>query len=119
MISKQELITPEFLFCEIPIKDNTFNDNRIWIYSVKSLSLIEFINVDDLVDFNFPTAKYRFEYQNSDGNIEDYFAVFTQNNCEYTGNDADQIMQKSWKFLSDYLRWEDGNIDESDNIILN
>jgi hypothetical protein len=37
--------------CEIPIKDGSQHDDRIWITA--SLSLIEFIYVDDFDDFSF------------------------------------------------------------------
>lgn len=110
-MEKFNFTTPEFLFCEIPVKNGTQNDSRIWVYSVKSSSLIEFINVDEFTDFQFKGKQERFEYENSDGFIENYFAVFTQNNCEFTDNNPDEILKKAWKFLENYLIWEDENID--------
>lgn len=93
-MEKFNYTTPDFLFCELPIKDNSQNDNRIWIYSTKSLSLIEFINVDEFIDFQFTGKQDRFEYENIDGFIENYFAVFTQNNCEFTDKNPDEILKK-------------------------
>jgi hypothetical protein len=52
-MGKLEFEKPEFLFCEIPIKDGSDDDDRLWIYHLDSLSLIEFINVDDFTDFQF------------------------------------------------------------------
>ncbi|WNM19293.1 hypothetical protein [Flavobacterium capsici] len=112
-MEKFDFKRPEFLFCEIPIKNGTQNDDRIWIYSLESLSLIEFILVDDFVDFQFTGKQERFEYEDNEGYIENWFGVYVQNNCEATNNNPDEILKKAWKFLEDYLRWEDTNIEEN------
>jgi hypothetical protein len=96
-----EFTKPEFLFCEIPIKDGSQNDDRIWIYHTESLSLIEFIYVDDFVDFKFNGKQDRFEYMG-----ENWFGVFVQDNCEVTEQDADQVLKKAWKYLEDYFKWD-------------
>lgn len=101
-MKKFEFNQPEFLFCEIVKKDDSQNDGRIWIYHRKSLSLIEFVNVDDFKDFQFEGKQDRFEYQD-----ENWFGVFVQNNCEETDNDADEVLKKAWKYLEDYFIWED------------
>jgi hypothetical protein len=93
---------PEFLFCEIPMKDGSQNDDRIWIYHLDSLSLIEFINVDDFEDFEFVGKQDRFEYME-----ENWFGVFVQNNCGVTEQDADQVLKKAWKYLEEYFDWEE------------
>lgn len=93
---------PEFLFCEIVIKDDSQNDDRIWIYHRPSLSLMEFVNVDNFVDFQFEGKQDRFEYQN-----ENWFGVFVQNNCEVTENNADEILKNAWNYLESYFIWED------------
>ena len=38
-MKKFDFIKPEFLMCEIPIKDGSQHDDRLWIYHLKSLSL--------------------------------------------------------------------------------
>ncbi|MBF03240.1 MAG: hypothetical protein CMP76_08085 [Flavobacterium sp.] len=48
---KIEFFQPEFFLCEIPIKNNTFHDHRLWVYHRLSLSLIEFVNVDEFKDY--------------------------------------------------------------------
>jgi len=57
---------PKFLLCEIPIKNGSQNDNRLWVYHRLSLSLIEFVNVDDYKDFQFKGTQERFEFENID-----------------------------------------------------
>jgi len=104
-MEKFEYTQPEFLFCEIPIKDKSINDDRIWIYHRLSLSLIEFICVDDFNDFQFKGKQDRFEYLD-----ENWFGVFVQNNCEVTENSDKEVMKKAWRFLENYLIWEDSNI---------
>lgn len=98
---------PDFLLCEIPVKDGTLNDNRLWVYHRLSLSLIEFVNVDDFKDFQFKGTQERFEYENINGLIENWFGIFVQNNCEATDNNPNQILQNAWEFLKDYFNWED------------
>ena len=67
-----------------------------------SLSLIEFINVDDFDDFHFSGKQDRFEYLD-----ENWFGVFVQNNCEDTDNNEDDILKRAWKYLEESFIWED------------
>jgi hypothetical protein len=106
-MGKLEFEKPEFLFCEIPIKDGSDDDDRLWIYHLDSLSLIEFINVDDFTDFQFTGKQDRFEYLD-----ENWFGVYVQNNCESTNQNADQVLKKAWKFLEEYFDWEEEQEDE-------
>jgi hypothetical protein len=106
-MNKLEFEKPEFLFCEIPIKDGSDEDDRLWIYHLESLSLIEFINVDDFTDFQFIGKQDRFEYLD-----ENWFGVYVQNNCESTNQNADQVLKKAWKFLEEYFDWEEEQEDE-------
>lgn len=101
-MSKFNYTQPEFFFCEIPIKDGTQNDDRIWVYHRLSLSLIEFINVDHFSDFQFKGIQDRFEYLD-----ENWFGVFVQNNCEVTDFNPNQVLKKAWRYLENYFMWED------------
>ena len=106
-MKKFDFIKPEFLMCEIPIKDGSQHDDRLWIYHLKSLSLIEFIYVDDLADFQFTGKQDRFEYLD-----ENWFGVFVQNNCEVTEQDADQVLKNAWHYLENYFDWEEEQEEE-------
>ncbi len=107
-----EFDTPEYLFCEIPIKDKSINDERVWIYCPKALSLIEFVNqtvLDERTEeylFDFDKIAGRFHY------LDDFEAFWVQNNCEATDNDKEEILQGAWKFYLNYMKWEEGNLDE-------
>ena len=101
-MKKFEFIQPEFLMCCIAIDDGSQNDDRIWIYHRLSLSLIEFINVDDFKDFKFTDKLDRFEYLD-----ENWFGVFVQNNCEATDHNANDVLKRAWKYLEDSFVWED------------
>lgn len=114
-MKKFNFIQPEFLLCEIPIKNNTQNDNRIWVYHRLTLSLIEFVNVDDFVDFKFEGIFDRFEYVINDSEVENYFGVFVQNNCEATENNKTEVLKKACLFLQKYLIWEDKKIENNSN----
>ncbi len=109
-MEKFNYIQPDYLFCELPIKDNTFNDNRIWIYCRLSLSLVEFVNVDDFKDIEFKGKQQLFQYENNMGFVENYFAIYVQNNCEAMQTNEDENLKNAWKFLQNYFIWEDNNL---------
>jgi len=111
---KFEFTQPEFLMAEIPIKDGSLNDHRLWVYHRLSLSLIEFICINDYDDFEFTNKQDYFTYEE-----ETWFGVYVQNNCEATGNIENEVLKKAWEFLKSYLNWEDKNIDQSGKSKLN
>jgi hypothetical protein len=104
-MKKFDFTQPEFLFCEIAIKDDSQNDQRIWIYHRLSLSLIEFVSVNHFKDFQISGVQERFEY-----NDENWFGVYVQNNSEATDFDQQKVLKNAWQYLLDYLAWEDANI---------
>lgn len=105
----QEFVQPDFFLCEIPIKDGSFNDHRLWVYHRPSLSLIEFIEVSKFKNFEFEGKQELFLYQD-----EEWFGVFVQNNCNALDQNPDDVLKNAWVFLSQYLAWEDRNIDETE-----
>ena len=106
-MEKFDFTKPEFLFCENPIKDGSQHDDKIWIYHLDSLSLIEFINGDDFQDFQFKGKHDRFEYLD-----ENWFGVYVQKYCGATDQNADQVLKKAWKYLENYFIWEDQQDEE-------
>ena len=106
-MKKFEYAQPDFLFCEIGIKQKNENDNRIWIYHRKSLSLIEFVCANGVDDFQFKGIQERFEYQNIDGIMENWFGVFVQNNCEQTEYNQQKVLKAAWLYLKNYFDWQD------------
>lgn len=106
-MEKIQFTQPDFFFCTIAIEDNTENDQRIWIYHRKSLSLIEFVNVDAFKDFQFTGIQERFEYENMDKNIENWFGVYVQNNCETTEYNSQKVLTACWEYLRNYFDWQD------------
>jgi hypothetical protein len=101
----QDYKQPDFLLCEIPIKDGSFNDNRIWIYHRLSLSLIELVLVNNLSDFQFQGKQELFLYED-----EEWFGVFVQNNCAVTDHNETIVLQDAWAFYERYLIWEDSHL---------
>lgn len=102
-MEKVEFTTPHFLLCETPVKENSFHDHRIWIYATQALSLIEFIDVDNLTDFELNRNFKYFNYRNNQGVIESYLAVFTQDNCEITNSDRENVLSGAWSCFIQYL----------------
>lgn len=114
----QQIINPEYLLCELPIKDESFNDQRQFIYCTKYLSLIEIFSEDDItVAFDKSQIQKQYLYED-----ESFLLVFTQNNVEMVNAHLNEIevlkgnvslkremdiLDEAWKFYEDYLKWED------------
>lgn len=108
------LTVPNFFLCEQPIKDGTAMDQRMWIYSRLSLSLIEVIPEDEIpVAINRDLVQNRFFYTNPDGMEESFLLFFVQNNCAMVDVDPIELLKEAWAWFESYLRWEDGNIDQT------
>lgn len=99
---------PEFLMAGIPVKDGSFNDDRIWIYHRLSLSLIELIYLDNIGESIFDGVQKDFAYTRADGLTENWKAVFAQNNTEATELNTDLVLNRAWEYFLNYLMWEDG-----------
>lgn len=109
-----DLKLPEFFLCEQPIKDGSNLDQRMWIYSRLSLSLIEVIPEDEIpVAINRKLVQNRFLYKNTDGFEESFLLFFVQNNCAMVDQNPIELLKEAWKWFEAYLRWEDGNIDQT------
>ncbi len=92
---------PKFLLCELPIKDGSYNDNRLWVYAVNNLSLIECINVDSVKHLSLDVEHKYYAY-----NDERWVLAFVQNNAEITDTKAEEVLDGAWAFLKEYLEWE-------------
>lgn len=102
----KEFTKPNFLLCELPIKHGTAEDDRVWIYAVNHLTLIECILMNDK-DLYLNTKYKVFEYGE-----ERWALAFVQNNIEATDGEEDKVLNEAWQFFSDYLKWEDDNINK-------
>ena len=105
-MEKFEFLQPDFFFCEIAIKDDSQNDNRIWIYHRKSLSLIEFVCATDWDVSNLKGTMDRFHFENIEGVTEDWFGVYVQNNCEATDYNQNKVLKAAWNYLKAYFDWD-------------
>ncbi len=109
-MSLVEYTQPEFLLCEIPIKDGSFNDERIWIYHRPSLSLIEFICLDRIENEDFQGLSKDYIYFGTDHiDPEAWKGVYVQNNAHIIELDSVDLLDQAWKFLNDYLTWDDAD----------
>lgn len=98
-----EYIQPDYLLCELPIKTGGMDDNRLWVYCRRALSLIEFVDVTNVLETNIEGTRF---YYGS----ECYLAAWVQNNCAATDHDSDTVMRAAWDFLKNYIAWEDGQV---------
>lgn len=113
-MKSEELFVPEFLLAEIPIKDKSVNDDRLFVYASKWLSLIEaHCEMDAIVVYPIEMTQKRYNYINSDGITEPWVLVFLQNNVNVIDESKDpfSVMDDAFHFLETYMTWEDINID--------
>ncbi len=106
-ISANDFEQPDFLLAEIPIKNNTINDDRIWVYCSKTFSLIEFILQDDFPERAYVGTQTTFVYKDTDGYKENWIGVYIQNNCAMVGIDQKENLNDAWSFLETYFKWEE------------
>lgn len=108
-MSLAEFTQPEFFLAEIPIKDGSFNDDRIWVYHRLSLSLIEFVCLNNIENEDFQGYNKDFIYMgNEDVDPEAWKGIFVQDNTAAVDQDRDDVINRAWEYLSNYLKWEDG-----------
>lgn len=116
----EELTIPEFILGEVPIKDGSIQDQRSWIFCPRALSLIEVIPEEELtVAIHRYLVQKKFTYLNSQKVKENFLLVIVQNNCEFTSINPIQLLEKSWQYYLQYLKWEDENLDVRDSTTLN
>lgn len=110
----EKLEVPEFLLAEIPIKDKSIHDDRLWIYVSKWLSLIE-AYCEGFVEIAFPMdlIQKKYKYINSHGITETWVLVFVQNNIGFIDEQKEpiELLDEAFHFLETYMTWEDINLD--------
>lgn len=110
-----EFQQPEFLLCEIGIKDSTLlgdhilNDERLWVHHLPSSSLIEFVFMNELGSYNFREKHREFTYL-----TYRYTGFYVKNNCALFNQSEDIVLNRAWEYLEDFLTWEDREINRHD-----
>lgn len=117
----EELKNPDYLFCELPIKDGSINDYRQFIYCPKYLSLIEIFSEEDIIVV-FDNEQFQKKYFYQD---ETFLLVFAQNNIKMVNESTNEIeilkgnvsikteleiLDEAWEFYISYIQWEDSHI---------
>ncbi|SHJ62821.1 hypothetical protein SAMN04487911_12810 [Arenibacter nanhaiticus] len=98
----EDLILPEFIFGEFPIKDDSFNDQRQFIIH-KGTSLIEVLAQDEFTNvvFDDKTGK-QYSYFG-----EDFTLFYQTNNTAASGQNEMEVLDRAWEWYREYLIWED------------
>ncbi len=110
-----ELFIPEFVLVEIPVKDGSMHDERMWIYCPQALSMIEVISEFEIdAVLHSSLIQKRFKFTNSQGEEESFTLGIVQNNCGLAEVDPHDLLDRAWHFFNDYLVWEDSNIDDAE-----
>ncbi|WP_286856645.1 MULTISPECIES: hypothetical protein [Sphingobacterium] len=115
-----EFHQPEFLLCEKSIQDYEndgelvsqksdslvggyyIEDERTWVYHLKSESLIEFLYMNGREPQKFTSKHKDFVYK-----TENYTGFFVINKAKNLGQDEDIVLDKAWEFLKAKFHWED------------
>lgn len=61
----------------------------------------------------------RFDYENSDGVNEEWILQVVRNYHNTSIDELYYVIALAWEWYKSYLEWEDENIDEGDEAILN
>lgn len=105
---------PDYLLCENPIKDGSFEGLRSFIYVPSKLSLIEIFSIDDGRPILQSDAIFKeYTYVNSTRRSENHILVFVQNNCHYMEANPYNLLEDVWLWYVKYLEWEDKNINDT------
>ncbi len=101
---------PEFVFLDGNAPDGDTLDSRTVIQHIRTYSIIEAIAIDEAgqLSLNDSTKTFEFEYINSFQVTERHTLAL-----HFTLADEDQlpiIFEKTAKWYTNYLRWEDQNI---------
>lgn len=110
---------PEFLLCEKSIVDYdregkvefeksdsivegySIIDERIWVYHLKSESLLEFLYMEGHNPQPIMVKNKNFAFK-----AEIYKGYFVKNNTERFAMDEDMILEKAWEFLKAKFEWD-------------
>ena len=98
----KDFTLPEFILGRLPIKNNSFNDQRQFIFH-KGISLIEVIAQDEFKKIIF-SAKTNKQYSFFG---EDFTLVYHTNNTEYSNQNEMEVLDRAWVWYREYLIWED------------
>lgn len=99
----EELTLPEFLLAEFPIKNESFNDQCIFIVH-KGLSLIEVIVHDETPAFVTFHSKISRQYSYFG---EEFTLVYHTCNVQFHHLEPKELLDKAWEWFREYLIWED------------
>lgn len=107
--------TPEFLYSSIIIDEDL---GRSFVYCVNALSLLEFVDLEFIEGKTFLSSfdesrlakEFTMKFNVSVEGIEEvmqisgnYKVYWIQNNCEFTGQDEQEILTKAIEFFEDRL----------------
>lgn len=117
----KEIKLPKFLLAENPTEDH---NKFVYIYSPVYMSLVLIVAEDRqtvvLNEEMMAKPRKTFKYQD-----ETFELIMLQNNVLMTGGQLApkiseiEFLDLSWSWWENYLRWEDGNIDENESSKLN
>lgn len=110
-MKKFEFNTPEYLLCEIGRKDGSHNDDRLWVYCVKSLTLLEFVCADDW-DEVYINYTREFQHINNLGEKETWLVAIVQNNAELADKNIEEVLDGAIRYFENYLIFEDDEMSD-------
>ena len=120
MEKKTSLSLPAFAFIE-DAKPNEELQGRNVILHVRSMSIIEMFDVDDLLKVKDGVLRHDFDYIDQWGVVEHFAALLHLSTTLDPVADQAQLIQEvvrpACEWYTDYLEWEDHNIiDDNKNM---
>jgi len=107
---------PEFVFIDGNSHQGDSLEGRTVIVHIRSYTIIEVIALDEVVIADFSGSRtYKFSYLNKFGITEKHMFAVHYKSSHVSDLDLNNIFMKTAEWYTNYLRWEDGNI-ETDGI---
>jgi len=104
---------PEFLLAEFPIKNNSLNDDRLFIIH-QGITLIEIIHTDIFPNPQLLNFHKKFSY-----NEVEFILAYHTDNSGYYNLSSEELLDRSAEWYMKYVIWENKNIDRNRNLPLN
>lgn len=111
-----DLTLPPFAFLDGWGKENDMLHGRMVIMCVRSASIVEMLDEDDVLALRSDALTYKFDYINKWGVVEHLICALHY--CAKLDKDLDrqmiidEVMIPACNWYTEYLEWEDENIAE-------
>ncbi len=111
---------PEFAFIDDCVGEDWVLDGRTVILHIRSMMIFEIFSSDTPIDFNDDVVRQTFRFVSDEFQTdEDHILAVHVNVLNHSEEAVKEVMEQLWKWYSDYMNWEDQNIQGDKQAVLN